>query len=400
MGAQLRGNATEFVVAAIDALQTGWYVLSNIAEVASNTSSSVKPAARGPSTRSQSVVLLAASATGWPSTPTTTTSWRACRTARRRRPLGELRGGETRMLTGGSALPPPAPCAVHLMVNRGASGPPGAAWAAPTGAASRRFPATGGDDLIAGTPAPAPARSGSRLCRACGLRRRAPSALGLRRGLARVCLGLATTSARRRRALPSRASVFAGSRRRRRRRRRGRPRAGRAGPAAAKRSRSCILGLELSCAAVPLQLGLQVRDAAERRRRRQRFRGRVRPAGPAVGLAASRPACPGRARGGACNFFMVGGGFRRRRWCGHWRRHWRGFAVGAAAVGPALAAFAVNTGENCGGPVFFDAFVFCGAVLAGGFEFPRRSRRPGEPLLILVDGDAAFLPGIWEGHCH
>ena len=70
------------------------------------------------------------------------------------------------------------------------------------------------------------------------------------------------------------------------------------------------------------------------------------------------------------------------------------FGVGAAAVGAGAAAFAVNTGENCGGPVFFDGFVFWrGPVLSpAALSLRRRSRRPGEPLLILVDGDAAFLP--------
>ena len=68
--------------------------------------------------------------------------------------------------------------------------------------------------------------------------------------------------------------------------------------------------------------------------------------------------------------------------------------VGGTAVGAGAAAFAVNTGENCGGPVFFDAFVFWrGPVLSpAALSFRRRSRRPGEPLLIFVDGDAAFLP--------
>ena len=82
------------------------------------------------------------------------------------------------------------------------------------------------------------------------------------------------------------------------------------------------------------------------------------------------------------------------------------FGVGAAAVGAGAAAFAVNTGENCGGPVFFDGFVFWrGPVLSpAALSFRRRSRRPGEPLLILVDGDAAFLPpdvgrGIWRVSC-
>jgi hypothetical protein len=70
------------------------------------------------------------------------------------------------------------------------------------------------------------------------------------------------------------------------------------------------------------------------------------------------------------------------------------FGVSAAAVGAGAAAFAVNTGENCGGPVFFDGFVFWrGPVLSpAALSLRRRSRRPGEPLLILVDGDAAFLP--------
>ena len=68
------------------------------------------------------------------------------------------------------------------------------------------------------------------------------------------------------------------------------------------------------------------------------------------------------------------------------------FAVGAAAVGAGAAAFAVNTGENCGGPVFFDGFVFWRAFLPVAWSFRSRSWRAGEPLLMLVDGDAAFLP--------
>ena len=64
----------------------------------------------------------------------------------------------------------------------------------------------------------------------------------------------------------------------------------------------------------------------------------------------------------------------------------------AGACAGAGAAFAVNTGENFGGPVFFDGFVFCRAFLPVAWSFASRSRRPGEPLLILVDGDAAFLP--------
>ena len=66
--------------------------------------------------------------------------------------------------------------------------------------------------------------------------------------------------------------------------------------------------------------------------------------------------------------------------------------VGGAAVGAGAVAFAVNTGENCGGPVFFDGFVFCLAFLPVAWSFASRSRRAGEPLLMLVDSDAAFLP--------
>ena len=66
--------------------------------------------------------------------------------------------------------------------------------------------------------------------------------------------------------------------------------------------------------------------------------------------------------------------------------------VGGAAVGAGAVAFAVNTGENCGGPVFFDGFVFCRAFLPVAWSLRSRSWRAGEPLLMLVDGDAAFLP--------
>ena len=66
--------------------------------------------------------------------------------------------------------------------------------------------------------------------------------------------------------------------------------------------------------------------------------------------------------------------------------------VGVGAGAGAGAAFAGNTGENWGGPVFFDGFVFCLAFLPVAWSFRRRSWSPGEPLLILVDGDAAFLP--------
>ena len=69
-----------------------------------------------------------------------------------------------------------------------------------------------------------------------------------------------------------------------------------------------------------------------------------------------------------------------------------GFAVGAAAVGAGAAAFAGNTGENCGGPVFFDGLVFCRAFLPVAWSLRSRSWRAGEPLLIFDAGDAAFLP--------
>ena len=66
--------------------------------------------------------------------------------------------------------------------------------------------------------------------------------------------------------------------------------------------------------------------------------------------------------------------------------------VGAGAGAGAGAVFAASTGENWGGPVFFDGFVFWRAFLPVAWSFRSRSRRAGEPLLILVDGDAAFLP--------
>ena len=64
-----------------------------------------------------------------------------------------------------------------------------------------------------------------------------------------------------------------------------------------------------------------------------------------------------------------------------------GAGTGAVfGVGAGAAAFAVNTGENCGGPVFFDGFVFCrGALAPAALSFRKRSCRAGEPL-ILVDG--------------
>ena len=68
-----------------------------------------------------------------------------------------------------------------------------------------------------------------------------------------------------------------------------------------------------------------------------------------------------------------------------------GFGVGGAAGG--AAAFAGNTGENCGGPVFFDGFVFCrGALAPAALSLRSRSCRAGEPLLMFDAGDAAFLP--------
>ena len=66
--------------------------------------------------------------------------------------------------------------------------------------------------------------------------------------------------------------------------------------------------------------------------------------------------------------------------------------VGAGAGAGAGAAFAGNTGENCGGPVFFDGFVFWRAFLPVAWSLRSRSCKAGEPLLIFVDGDAAFLP--------
>ena len=66
--------------------------------------------------------------------------------------------------------------------------------------------------------------------------------------------------------------------------------------------------------------------------------------------------------------------------------------VGAGAGAGAGAAFAVSTGENCGGPVFFDGFVFWRAFLPVAWSLRSRSRRAGEPLLMFDAGDAAFLP--------
>ena len=72
----------------------------------------------------------------------------------------------------------------------------------------------------------------------------------------------------------------------------------------------------------------------------------------------------------ACSFFMAGVA-----------------STGAVlGVGAGAAAFAVNTGENCGGPVFFDGFVFCRAFLPVAWSFANRSRRAGEPAIFEVGG--------------
>ena len=76
-----------------------------------------------------------------------------------------------------------------------------------------------------------------------------------------------------------------------------------------------------------------------------------------------------------------------------------GFGVGAAAVGAGAAAFTVNTGENCGGPVFFDGFVFCRAFLPVAWSFASRSRRAGEPAVFEVGGmvsNVSCLPWLPE----
>ena len=99
----------------------------------------------------------------------------------------------------------------------------------------------------------------------------------------------------------------------------------------------------------------------------------------------------------ACSFFMVGVAAGAGAGAGAGTGAGTGavLGVGGAAVG-AGAAFAVNTGENCGGPVVFDGFVFWrGPVLSpAAFSFRSRSRRPGEPLLMFDAGDAAFLPPV------
>ena len=64
-----------------------------------------------------------------------------------------------------------------------------------------------------------------------------------------------------------------------------------------------------------------------------------------------------------------------------------GAGTGAVfGVGAGAAAFAVNTGENCGGPVFLDGFVFCLAFLPVAWSFASRSRRAGEPPIFEVGG--------------
>ena len=92
-----------------------------------------------------------------------------------------------------------------------------------------------------------------------------------------------------------------------------------------------------------------------------------------------------------------------------------GFAAGAGTKdgfhSPALAlsfeggfagaaAFAVNTGENCGGPVFLDGFVFCLAFLPVAWSFASRSRRAGEPAIFEVGGmgsKVSCLPWLPKG---
>ena len=74
------------------------------------------------------------------------------------------------------------------------------------------------------------------------------------------------------------------------------------------------------------------------------------------------------------------------------------FGVGAT-VGAGAAAFTVNTGENCGGPVFFDGFVFCRAFLPVAWSFASRSRRAGEPAVFEVGGmvsNVSCLPWLPE----
>ena len=161
------------------------------------TSSSVRlasrSAARAFSTRSQNASFFSqASATGWPSTPTTTTSWRACRDSTEAKAARSTsKGGETRMGTGGSAL----------TVARAVRGPSrGRSWSfgasrSSLGGPDRRgfladFPATGGGDLAVAIAGIAGAGAG-----AVGLRgfagRLAAAELLLALGLRlRVCLEL------------------------------------------------------------------------------------------------------------------------------------------------------------------------------------------------------------------
>ena len=57
-----------------------------------------------------------------------------------------------------------------------------------------------------------------------------------------------------------------------------------------------------------------------------------------------------------------------------------------AGAGTGAGTGAVNTGENCGGPVFFDGFVFCRAFLPVAWSLRRRSWRAGEPAVFEVGG--------------
>ena len=68
------------------------------------------------------------------------------------------------------------------------------------------------------------------------------------------------------------------------------------------------------------------------------------------------------------------------------------FAVGGAAVCAGAAAFAGSTGENCGGPVFFDGFVFCLAFLPVAWSLRSRSWRAGEPPIFEVGGMVIKVP--------
>ena len=75
-----------------------------------------------------------------------------------------------------------------------------------------------------------------------------------------------------------------------------------------------------------------------------------------------------------------------------------GAGTGAVfGVGAGAAAFAVNTGENCGGPVFFDGFVFCLAFLPVAWSLRNRSWSAGDPAVFEIGGmvsNVSCLPGL------